>query len=447
MMDIFDQLDSLMGTAQQEQKIAGMSAAVVFGQEMPWAKGFGYANLKEQIPASAETVYNIASVSKILTATMLMMLRDAGELQLDEPIEKYLPEFSIKSSFPDPRPPTFRQLIAHISGLSREPRGKVSEGWPPMVAFLESLKETELILPQYAEIKYSNLGIAVLGAALARITGQPYETFMAEKIFSPLGMTSSSWKRSDFVTERLAVGYKAWEADKQREIAPQYRLGEAGKPTGGLYTSVADLARFMSLQFREGPAGGSQILGSTSLQEMRMPVSINKDWRSGMGIGWNLGQVSGYLGIDHGGGQPGYSAKIHLVPELKLGFAVCINQIANQHAISYKALELLIPTFDKLLSKINLQTLPPGAEKFRGRYVEQNGEATIDVWIEKDRLLMAQIHQEQNVNQWECHPEYGLNFRMKGGPLSGEMVRLETDLSGEVIRIDCGGYIFYPKEE
>jgi CubicO group peptidase (beta-lactamase class C family) len=441
-----DQLETLLDDAMQEQRLVGMSAAVVYDQEILWAKGFGHADLEREVQASEKTVYNIASVSKLFTATMLMMLRDAGALHLDEPLQKYLPEFSTRSDFCDPRPPTFRQVIAHIAGLPREPVGKMGEGWPPMAAFLASLQDTEMILPAYAEIKYSNLGLAVLGCALARIAGQPYQSYVVERILTPLGMTSSGWALSDSMRARLALGYTPLEDDRPRQIAPHYELGEAGAPTGGLYTTVEDLARFMSLQFRQGPAGGAQILGSTTLKEMRSPVFVQRDWSGGMGIGWYLGRVAGYPTIDHGGGQPGYVAKVQLVPELKLGLAVCVNQIANQHAITHNALELLIPVFSDMRSAAMARSLPTDADKLTGRYVEESGAVTIEVLIEGNELFVAQLHEGQNVGQWQIIPEQGYSFRMQGGPLSGELVRFERGPTGHATSIACGGYIFHPTQ-
>lgn len=443
---VLGELESLLDDALQEQRLVGMSAAVVYDQEILWAKGFGYANLDKQTPADTETVYNIASVTKIFTATMLMKLRDAGKLSLDDAIEDYLPEFSTKSQFNDPRPSTFRQMIAHVAGLPREPEGKTGEAWPPVDVFLENLRDIDLIFPPYTESKYSNLGISIIGHALSRVAGQPYRDYVVEHIFLPLGMECSGWELTDEMKAHLAVGYAALENDQPRQIAAHYELGEAGAPAGGVYTTVADLARFMSLQFREGPAGGTQILGSTTLREMRAPVFVNRDWSGGFGIGWYLGRVAGYPTAEHGGGQSGYAAKIHLVPELKLGFAICINQIADQHRISYTALELLVPVFDSILSEAMFRPLPPGAEKLTGVYVEETGAATIEVIIEGKRLFIVQLHEGVNVGQWEAMPEDGYVFRMMGGPLSGELASFRLGLTGEATSVTCGGYVFERKQ-
>src|SRR4030095_10976407 len=106
--------------ARVKAKIPGMSIVIVYDQDVLVAKGFGYADLEKKIPADPQTIYRTGSVTKAFTALMLMQLRDEGKLHLDDPIEKYLREFKIKSRFPDARPATFRQVAAHYSGLPRD---------------------------------------------------------------------------------------------------------------------------------------------------------------------------------------------------------------------------------------------------------------------------------------------------------------------------------------
>jgi CubicO group peptidase (beta-lactamase class C family) len=117
---ILTEIEADAENARVRAKIPGMSIVIVYDQAVLLAKGFGYADLEQQIPADPQTVYRVGSVTKVFTALMLMQLRDAGKLHLDDPIQKYLPEFQIKSRFPDARPATFRQVAAHYAGLPRE---------------------------------------------------------------------------------------------------------------------------------------------------------------------------------------------------------------------------------------------------------------------------------------------------------------------------------------
>ncbi len=123
------------------------------------------------MPADPQTIYRVGSVTKVFTALMLMQLRDAGKLQLDDPIETYLPEFKIKSRFPDARPATFRQVAAHYSGLPREApmryEYQATDEFPSIEDQLRSLKDSEMMLPAMTMYSYSNLGYNIMGLALS----------------------------------------------------------------------------------------------------------------------------------------------------------------------------------------------------------------------------------------------------------------------------------------
>jgi CubicO group peptidase (beta-lactamase class C family) len=159
---ILTQIEADAEKARVKAKIPGMSIVIVYDQDVLMAKGFGYADLEKKILADPQTVYRTGSVTKVFTALMLMQLRDAGKLHLDDPIEKYLPEFKIKSRFPDARPATFRQVAAHYSGLPREApmlhEYQVTDEQPSVEEQLKSLKDVEMLLPAMTMYSYSNLG-------------------------------------------------------------------------------------------------------------------------------------------------------------------------------------------------------------------------------------------------------------------------------------------------
>lgn len=146
-----EQLDSQLAAAFKAQNLAGMSAGVVYDRGLVWSKGYGYADWARKRPADAKSVYDIGSISKLFNATALMLLRDAGKLSLDDPIEKYLPEFKFRSRYPDPRPPTFRQVAAHVAGLPRElevqETGKETRQLSVVGAFKRLLEEGSLVYP------------------------------------------------------------------------------------------------------------------------------------------------------------------------------------------------------------------------------------------------------------------------------------------------------------
>jgi D-alanyl-D-alanine carboxypeptidase len=393
------QLDAQLAAVMKERNLPGLSAGVIYDQELIWARGYGYADLERHIPADADSIYEIGSVTKLFNAVMLMKLRDAGKLSLDDPIEKYLPEFKIRSRFPDSRPPTFRQVVSHVSGLPREYGFDVGESGHlqqfPAAVVLAGIKDKEMQYPAYTGFHYSNLGIYIIGQALQRIAGEPYTQYMQRDVFDPLGMRNTGWEYTEAMRPHRAIGYMAAKPDGSKEVAPLFVPGDFGVSAGGIQSSVRDMAKFISLQFSEGPAGGGQILGSTTLREMRSSLVPAENWLWGYGIGWEVEKYPNHVGICHAGGTLGFASKVRAVPDLKLGFVVLINQDTDSDELSRKLVEGLIPAFEQVAKQRALQEKPPlpaDAAKYTGHYVCKFG--IVDIIILDGRLLLITTEED-----------------------------------------------------
>jgi CubicO group peptidase (beta-lactamase class C family) len=422
---------------RQRSRLPGLSAAIVRDQEVLWAGDFGLADIDGQRPVTSDTIYRQASVTKLFTATMLLQLRDAGLVGLDEPIERYLPDFRVASRFADARPPTFRQVAAHLGGLPTEAPLDYWDTFtiPPIEGLLASLPETELVAPPLTAFRYSNLGIAAMGAALARIADRPYEEYIAARILEPLGMVNSAFDVTLTEAQRLqvAVGYRRAEGEAPRVVAPY--LTEGGmNPTGGLFSTVRDLARFVMLQFREGPAGGAQILGGTTLREMHAPTFLRPDWQSGVGLGWMLARHGDEVASGHSGGIPGWTSDMVIVPRHKLGVVLCSNTNSDLPRLSRAALDILLPIVrrEQSVGMVERAGAASGVElsRFVGRYVaaggpyevaEERGQLTIAFWW----LPPGQVIPLQPVRE--------AMFRLVGGEHDGERIVFPRGDGGEVI--------------
>jgi CubicO group peptidase (beta-lactamase class C family) len=263
----------------------------------------------------------MASNTKSFTAVMLMQLRDAGRLQLDDPVNRYVP--AVVYQAPDGRlvSPTFRQLAAHISGLPRDMR--------PAPASVEQLFQR---LPQVVaesdpgtEYLYSNLGYAVLGQALAVIAGQPYAQYVTEHILRPLGMSSSGFDRSA-IQAPIATGYTSIEVTPEGVTAQPARYASLGpgNPSGGLLSSLADMTQFVKLQFADGPVGGSQILSGASLREMWEPVFPTNGPGSAT-VGWFVSPFGSQALVCKNGALPGFHTQVCFLPQSQVGVVILAN--------------------------------------------------------------------------------------------------------------------------
>jgi CubicO group peptidase (beta-lactamase class C family) len=427
-------VDARLAAEQRDQGVPGLSAGIVADQQLLWARGYGHAVLAPARRAGPETVYRVGSVTKLVTAAMLMQLRDAGRLHLDDPITAYLPEFRLRSRFADHGPPTLRQLVTHTAGLPREAPLDYGDTntIPPIGVLLASLRDTDLSLAPLTEFKYSNLGVAVLAHALERIAGRPYVEYVAEHVLGPLGMAHSGFDRTltEAVRERLAQGYYS-APDAPPTPAPYLEPGGMNA-TGGLYTTVEDVAKFIMLQFRDAPAGGDQILRGATLREMRAPCFLDDDWQGGTGIAWRLGRLGAHPFVRHGGNLDGYHADVSLLPRLRLGVAVFANGGINTGALSRAALEVLAPVAARRRDRqeaAQLPAAPADCERYVGRYRVLGAEAAVA--LHRGRLVFHFAGQRPEDGA-VLTLERDRTFRLRGGGVSnGELVVFELDGTGK----------------
>ena len=448
--------DALLAAKLEEHRLPGMSAVVVCGQDVLWAKGYGYADLEQEIPATPNTVYDVGSVSKVFTATALMILRDAGVVTLDDPVEKHLPEFQVQRRPDDAGPPTLKHLAAHMAGLPHQPAGIEVDAWPPLEEALIGLRTEDLFIPTFSDRKYSNVGFGVLGNALGRAAGRPYTDYVREHIFVPLGMRSSAWVATDEMKEHLAVGYDPIAEDGTRGRSLGYEPGEGGAPAGGLLTSARDMARFMSAYLYEGPAGDGHILAGSTVRELRHPVFVARGWKFGQGIGWMFWpDGEGRTIMAHGGGRPGFTAKVNIVPDLRLGVFVAINERAAIDSVADPALWVIAPAVAAAWERWEAAQPPPplpaGLEPWLGLYeLDPPVEGQrVELALEEGWLRVFVLEKGERAYPARLVPLAEATFRVQGGPSDGEKVVLERDPASGQVLMQIGGFtvVKAPEEE
>ena len=440
-------LEAQVEAERRDQGAVGLSAAVVLDQDVIWARGFGYADVARAVPATPQTLYSIASITKLFTVTMLMQLRDAGKVGLDEPVARYVPAFGPPARFSNPGPITFRHLASHTAGLDKDFPFSYWETLevPPIEALVASLPRAERVFPTLTAFKYSNIGMATLGYACQLIAGQPYTDYVMEHIVRPLGMAGSGFVLTSEMRARMAVGYWRTRAGTTPEVAPFFRDHDLGglAATGGLYASVEHIARFMALQFRDGPAGGSQILTGATLREMHAPVFLRDGWQRAVGLGWWLGRVHDDTYIGHGGDHPGFNCDIKLVPELRLGVAIFVNTNTDPGRMTHAALELLAPIIRRASGRQEASAAGPDPAELRrytGHYAGRM--SVLDISLDGERLAVAfAISPHASPDRFTLEPIGNHVFRLQGGSLNGERMVFEPDGSGEVMRVRLNGYL------
>ena len=297
------------------KELPAFSVAIVEGKDVFWANGYGYQDAEKQVPATAETVYRVGSISKLLTDISVMKLVENDELDLDAPVQQYLPDF--KPNNPFGTPITLRMLMTHRSGLVREsPVGNYFDpSAPTLTETVASLNGTPIVYEPGTRTKYSNAAVAVVGAILESKTNERHAEMVRREIFEPLDMGSSSFELTSDIHQQLATAYM-WTYDNRRFEAPKFLLGTG--PAGNLYSTVLDLSKFTSMIFSEGSSHTGQVIKPETLTLMTSPQLGNDGTTQDFGIGFRVGELDENRMIGHGGAIYGFSTQLEALPDRKL---------------------------------------------------------------------------------------------------------------------------------
>jgi CubicO group peptidase (beta-lactamase class C family) len=325
-----DRIDRYVRGELARQRIPGLSVALLRGDSLLLARGYGYANLEHHVPATDSTVYEVGSVSKQFTAAAAVLLSEQGRLSLDDPIVRFLPEGS--AAWPRV---TVRHLLTHTSGIPQD----------TMPDYRRDYTENELVRSAAAQPlefepgdreSYSSTGYAVLGFIIHRVTGVFWGDFVRDQIFRPLRMgTARVNSDADIVPNRAAGYYFANDTLKNQEWVSPSNSATADL---GLTFSVRDLAQW-AIGLNHG-----KVLSRAGWEASWTPVRLNDGGTFPYGFGWYLTQQRGYSRIGHAGAWRGFQASIQRYPDFDLTVVVLANSAqASVQAISFGIVGILEP--------------------------------------------------------------------------------------------------------
>ena len=346
-------------------------------------------------PATAETVYRVGSVSKLFTDMAVMRLVEQGEIDLDAPVTKYLPEFQPRSPFN--KPITLRMLMSHRAGLVREPPtgNYFAPDHPSLADTVRSLNDTELVYEPEAKSKYSNAGIAVVGYVLERTQKQPFADYLEQALLTPLGLRNSSFQPKPEIVRDLAQG-TMWTYEGLAFPAPKFELGMA--PAGSMYATVNDLGRFISVLLSGGRGPSGQVLKPETIEAMWTPQFASPGQRTGFGIGFHVTEFEGQRRVGHDGAIYGFATTLQVLPESKLGVVAVANKdFANSvvDRIAETALRWMLAARrgEGLTPPETTEPVPPElVQRLSGRY--GHGDQVLDLIAQDGQLYLASNRSE-----------------------------------------------------
>ncbi len=325
-------------------RLPGASAGVIAGGELTWSGSAGFADVGGLAGAGDLTLYRIASITKTVTGTAIMRLRDGGRLGLDDPVVGYLPELRNAVS---PHGPvdaiTIRQLLSHESGLQFEPAGtdwSVPSYQPDPARTLARPGEIVFRLPPFTQHKYSDLAYQLLGEVVTRASGTPYHQYVTDSVLTPLGLSSTSFDPlPDALARHAATGYGWRTLSDELEPAPQMPPVPPMRAEGGLWSTVADLGRWLAFQLSAYQPGAAEspVLSPATLREMHKARYLGDDsWASAWGISWKAVRLDDVTWITHAGGLPGFTSTVCFDPVSQTGAVVLVNGTTNSTSLAFE---------------------------------------------------------------------------------------------------------------
>ena len=314
--DIAD-IDAYLQEQVIRAKYPSLSVAIVRDGQVAYQRSFGFADKKSRTIATPETSYNVASVTKAFTASLAVMLHARGLIDLDQPVVKYLPENVSISTTPELGATiTLRQLASHTSGLPRGIPGPVQsvEGRYELEPqrLYDLLANIKLVSNPGAAELYSILGFGLLGHALERAAGKPFDQLLQEMICEPLRLQGTAINPPENL--QIATGY----SEGRLRLAEGYSYRERLAPSGGLITSAADLAKFLSAQMKPG------VFSSEMLDLLHTPAKLANGSNADHALGWTLRFINGRY-LEKNGGRNNCSAWIGFSPDHPIGVVVLTN--------------------------------------------------------------------------------------------------------------------------
>ena len=362
--DSVSKLDRLIPQLMEKYGVPGTAVSLVRDGEVVWLEGYGLADRDRGVPVTADTVFQVASISKAVTSWGVMRLVESGQLELDAPVEQYLTRWHLPTSNYDASGVTIRRLLSHSAGLS-------VGGYPglgpdtQLPSLEESLSgdnggsgEVCIIMEPGAQFSYSGGGFTLLQLIIEEVTGETFSAYMQREVLDPLGMVHSSFEWRDDLRPATAAAYSG-----NGTQLPNYLFTE--QAAAGLYTTASDLARFVAAEMpgHDGELAGRGVISQDTLALMFTPAILqqaNLLFKIERGLGQEIQTLpDGTRLIQHPGGNRGWSAFIMANPGEAMGVVILTNSDNGRSLCLDVMTELVIPIYIGMITRIliPIQTL------------------------------------------------------------------------------------------
>jgi CubicO group peptidase (beta-lactamase class C family) len=441
-------LEARIGAFRKKHRLPGVAAGLASRDGLRWWHAAGFADLETGRRPDQRTLYRIASISKTITATAVLQLRDEGLLRLDDPAVRHLPELRVGA---DPHGPiedvTIRRLLMHTSGLQGEvPWQDLDRIWMYRpTELLEVLPLARVLTPPETDHKYSNFGFELLGLIVERVAGRPFIERVRASILDPLGMADTIWHPDEEQGVRKAVGYDARSHDDHPPRARDFD-SQLATADGGLWSTLDDLGRWIAQQLRSDPSlerGDGQVLRGATLAEMHRPSFMaNDDWKEAQGLCWYGTRSGETILVGHSGALWGFMTNISFSPSGKIGAIVLLNGIASASKLARELVEAVLPAIRDADDRAEVQPVAPVPDACRemlGVYRDPEFGADFIVEWRDGKLVLLSDDPEEPAHDLEPTDD-PLALSIRGGRPGGETLIFSRGPDGRIDRCNAGGY-------
>jgi CubicO group peptidase (beta-lactamase class C family) len=443
-------LQSRIGAFRRTHRLPGVVAGIATADGLRWWHGSGFADIEAGGRGDQRTLHRVASITKTVTATAVLQLRDDGRLGLDDPVVRHLPELE---RLTDPHGPieevTVRRLLMHTSGLQGEvPWQDIDRFWMYRPdELLGVLPQGSVSTPPEVDHKYSNFGFELLGLVVERVAGRDFVDYARAEILDPLGMHDTTWTPDADQAGRCAVGYDARAHDDTPRRARDLDTGQF-LADGGLWSTIEDLGAWLGQQLRtdlSAERGPGQVLAGRTLAEMHRPTWVaNEKWTEAQGLGWYGTRKGETILVGHSGSLWGFRSNISFSVRGKVGAVVLLNGIGDAAVLARELLEVLLPAIDEARDREEVAPFVPVPEAYRellGVYRDPEDEGDTIIEWRDGKLVMTGSEQDAEVHELRSTDD-PLAFTMLGGRPGGEPLVFARGADGRIDRCNAGGYPF-----
>ncbi|HET9615469.1 MAG TPA: serine hydrolase domain-containing protein [Candidatus Limnocylindrales bacterium] len=446
-----DRLDALSARFFAESRLPGLAVGVVRDGRLAWTASLGFADRATARPITPDTLFRIASITKSFTATAILQLRDEGRLRLDDPLAAHVPEArSITNPFGPVEDVTIRRLLTHTAGM---PLGDFPGFDPWEIRYLREdqllalLGDLRVVARPDTAWRYSNLGYALLGAVVHRVSGKPFTRYVERSIIKPADLGSTTFVPAGKLAKRAATGYGPTRYDDDAAVSPPFDPRTL-EPDAGLWSTVEDLARWIGVHGKTADddrrGDGHRVLDGPTLREMQRPAVIaDAGWSYAQGFGWGSIRLGDSVWVGHTGSLNGFRAIVRFRPADGLGVIALVNGSTRPNALAHEIAAIVLEAHRAAA----VPTVPdaraaPTPEAWRellGTYREDDYGFGVRVEARDGKLVL--IDEENPSERPALVPtDDPLVFRIGEGEMAGEPVIFLRNAAGEIAALnDAGG--------